>query len=83
MERYGQSFAYRIPECRDALGTACVFMEAHYAGHVSRERLCQCSALSRSALLRAFTRERPHSLRAKLFSAEYADLTVVDFSSLA
>lgn len=29
------------------------------------------------------TREHLHSLRAKLFSAEYASLTVVDFSSLA
>lgn len=58
MERYGQPFAYHIPECRDALEKACAFMEARYAEHISLEQLCQCSALSRSTLLRAFTREK-------------------------
>ena len=57
-------------------------MEAHCAGHISLERLCRCSTLSRSTLLRAFTRERPHSLLAKRFSAECVDLTVVNFPSL-
>ena len=58
LERYGQPFAYRIPECGDALEKACAFIEAHYAEHISLEQLCQCSALSRSTLLRAFTREK-------------------------
>lgn len=58
MERYGQPFACRIPECGDGLEKACAFMEAHYAEHISLEQLCRCSALSKSTLLRAFTREK-------------------------
>lgn len=58
MERYGQPFACHMPECSDGLEKACAFMEAHCAEHISLEQLCRCSALSRSTLLRAFTREK-------------------------
>lgn len=58
MERYGEAFAYRVPECGEGLEKACAFMEAHYAERISLEQVCRCSALSGSSLLRAFTREK-------------------------
>lgn len=58
LEKYGQPFENCIPECRDEIEIACCFMEEHYAEHISLEQLCKCSTLSKSTLLRAFTRSK-------------------------
>ncbi len=56
LERYGQAFENCISECRNEIEAACLFMEQHYAERVSLEQLCKCSTLSKSTLLRAFTK---------------------------
>lgn len=43
---------------RDAVERACAFMEGHYGERISLNQLSRLSGLSRSALLRAFTREK-------------------------
>lgn len=58
LENYGQPFENCIPECRDEIENACRFMEEHYAEHISLEQLCKCSTLSKSTLLRAFTKSK-------------------------
>lgn len=58
LQRYGQPFERCIPACRDEIERACAFMEQHYVRRISLEQLCRCSNLSRSALLRAFTKDK-------------------------
>ena len=58
IQRYGQPFETCIPECRDEIEQACAFMEQHYAEHIYLEQICRCAGLSKSALLRAFTRSK-------------------------
>ncbi len=58
IERYGQPFESSIPECSDAIEQACRFMEEHFAEHISLEQVCHDSGLSKSTLLRAFTRSK-------------------------
>lgn len=58
MEQYGQPFENCIPECRNEIEKACLFMEEHYTEHISPEQLCKCSSLSKSTLLRAFTKTK-------------------------
>ena len=45
-------------EGREGVRRACAYMEDHLAEHITLEELCLCAALSRSTLLRAFTREK-------------------------
>lgn len=58
LEKYGQPFESVIPECREEIERACAFLQMHYAERISLEQICGCAHLSRSALLRAFTREK-------------------------
>jgi len=58
IEQYGQPFSLCIPECPDEIEKACAFMEAHFAEHLCLEQICRCVGLSRSTLLRAFTRTK-------------------------
>lgn len=58
MERYGQPFENCIPDCQNEIDKACLFMEEHYTEHISLEQLCKCSTLSKSTLLRAFTKAK-------------------------
>ena len=58
IRRYGQPFEECVPECRKEIESACTFMEAHYSEHISLEQICRHSGLSRSTLLRAFTRSK-------------------------
>ncbi len=37
---------------------ACRFMDEHYFEHITLEQLCECSGLSKSTLLRSFTKTR-------------------------
>lgn len=55
-QRYGQSAGRGAPACREEVEAACRFMQQSYAEHLSLEQLCACSGLSKSTLLRAFTR---------------------------
>lgn len=56
VRRYGQPFACHIPECGEEIGQVCAFMEENFAQHLTLEQLCRCAGMSKSTLLRAFTR---------------------------
>lgn len=58
IQAWGQPFERCVPECREELERACSFMERHYAERISLEQICRCAGLSKSALLRAFAREK-------------------------
>lgn len=58
IQKYGQPFDRGVPECRDEIEKACIFMEQHYSEHIDLEQLCRCAGLSRSTLLRAFARSK-------------------------
>ncbi len=58
IQHYGQPFERCIPECRAEIEQACAFMEEHYAEHLGLEQICRRAGLSKSALLRAFTRSK-------------------------
>lgn len=56
IEQYGQPFEGSIPECSEEIENACFFLTEHFAEHITLENLCKCSGLSKSTLLRAFTK---------------------------
>ncbi len=58
IRKYGQPFADNTEECRQEIKHACAFMEQHFKERLSLEEICRCAALSKSTLLRSFTREK-------------------------
>jgi AraC-like DNA-binding protein len=58
IQRYGQPFENCIPECRTEVEKACRFMQQHYAQRISLDQLCRQANLSKSTLLRAFTKSK-------------------------
>lgn len=58
MQKYGQSFADCIPECRQEIDQVCNYIEQHFSQNISLEQLCHDAGLSKSTLLRAFTRSK-------------------------
>jgi AraC-like DNA-binding protein len=58
IQRYGQPFENCIPECRDEIEKACRFMEQHFSEHIYLDQLCRQTNLSKSTLLRAFTKSK-------------------------
>ncbi len=58
IEQYGQPFENCIPECSEEIEKTCVFMAEYFAEHITLENLCKCSGLSKSTLLRAFTKSK-------------------------
>ncbi len=58
IQRYGKPFESCPVEYREEVERACRFMEEHFAGHICLEEICRCAGLSKSALLRAFTRSK-------------------------
>lgn len=58
IRRYGKPFESCIPECRSEIENACIFMEQHFAERLSLEQICRHVGLSKSTLLRSFTRSK-------------------------
>lgn len=58
IRQYGQPFESCIPECRDEIDKACAFMERHYAERIYLDQICRSANLSKSTLLRAFTKSK-------------------------
>lgn len=58
MQRYGQPFERCVPECCREIEKACAFMEQHFADRICLEQICHYAGLSKSTLLRAFTKEK-------------------------
>lgn len=58
IERYGKPFETCIPECREEIDRACEFLSGHYAENITLEQICNYVGLSKSTLLRAFTKSK-------------------------
>ena len=58
IQRYGRPFAQCVPECGEEIGRVCAFLEEHYAQRITLEQLCRCAGMSKSTLLRAFTKTK-------------------------
>lgn len=58
IQNYGQPFESCIPECRKEIEKSCEYMEAHFAERIYLDQLCRHAGLSKSTLLRAFTKEK-------------------------
>ncbi len=58
IQRYGQPFENCIPECREEIEKACRFMEQHFAERFYLDQICRYAGLSKSTLLRAFTKSK-------------------------
>ena len=58
IQRYGQPFESCIPECREEIEKACDFMEQHFADRIYLDQICRYAGLSKSTLLRAFTKSK-------------------------
>jgi AraC-like DNA-binding protein len=58
IEKYGQPFERYIPECREEIQKACVFLQEHYTERIDLDQICRCASLSKTTLIRAFTRSK-------------------------
>lgn len=58
IQQYGQPFENCIPDCPDEIEKACEFMEEHYTEHIYLDQICRHAGLSKSTLLRAFTKSK-------------------------
>lgn len=58
LQKYGQPFEACAAACRDEVASACAFLERHYPERISLEQICRHTGLSKSTLLRAFTKEK-------------------------
>ena len=58
IQRYGQPFENCSPECRGKIEKACRFMEQHFAERIYLDQICRYAGLSKSTLLRAFTKSK-------------------------
>ena len=63
IRNYRQSFGSCIPECGQEIERACGYMREHFTERIYLDQICRCAGLSKSTLLRAFTKEKgvtPH-----------------------
>lgn len=58
IQNYGQPFKSGIPECRQEIERACEYMEHHFDEHIYLDQICHYVGLSKSTLLRAFTKSK-------------------------
>lgn len=58
IQNYSQPFECHIPECRKEIEKACEYMEQHFAERIYLDQICRYVGLSKSTLLRAFTKSR-------------------------
>ena len=58
LQHCGQPFDVCVPECPQEVEEVCGFIQQHFAEHLTLEQLCHHAGLSRSTLLRAFTRTK-------------------------
>ncbi|MGI6068822.1 MAG: helix-turn-helix domain-containing protein [Blautia sp.] len=56
--KYSRPFPSLIRECREEIDMACAFMNDHYGERISLEDICDYAGLSKSTLLRAFTKSK-------------------------
>lgn len=58
ISKYSQPFPNLIRECRKEIDKACAFMNVHYGERILLEDICSHAGLSKSSLLRAFTKSK-------------------------
>ncbi|MCI8370788.1 MAG: AraC family transcriptional regulator [Lachnospiraceae bacterium] len=58
LQKYGKPFAGCIPECRQEIEQACKYMAEHLTERIYLDQICRYAGLSKSTLLRAFTKEK-------------------------
>ena len=58
IRKYGQPFESCIPECRQEIEKACEYIEQHFMEHIYLDQICRHAGLSKSTLLRAFTKSK-------------------------
>lgn len=56
IEKYGRPFEQCVPELRHEVEAACDFIRRNYDRHVALEDICRSAGLSKSTLLRCFTK---------------------------
>ena len=56
IQKYGQPFENCAPECPQEIERACEFMQQHFSERIYLDQICRYSGLSKSTLLRAFTK---------------------------
>lgn len=54
----GKPFLECVSRHSEPIDRACRFMDKHYAERITLEQLCKCSGLSKSTLLRSFTKAK-------------------------
>ena len=58
IQNYGQPFESCIPECRREIEKACEYMKQRFAERIYLDQICHHTGLSKSTLLRAFTKAK-------------------------
>ena len=58
IQKFGQPFESCVLECRREIGRACEYMEQHFGERIYLDQICRYAGLSKSALLRAFTKAK-------------------------
>lgn len=58
IQKFGRPFESCIPECRQEIEKACKYMEQHFPERVYLDQICRHAGLSKSTLLRAFTKSK-------------------------
>ena len=58
LQKYGQPFESCIPECPQEIEKACAFMRRHFSERIYLDQICRYAGLSKSTLLRAFTKAK-------------------------
>lgn len=58
IEQYGQPFSKTDTAHEKEIERACAFMTENFAERITLEELCKCSGMSKSTLLRAFTKAK-------------------------
>ncbi len=58
IQNYGQPFESCVPECRQEIEKACEFIEQHFTERIYLGQICHYAGLSKSTLLRAFTKSK-------------------------
>ncbi len=58
IQNYGQPSHRCIPECRQEIDKACAYMTGHFTERIYLDQICRHAGLSKSTLLRAFTKEK-------------------------
>ena len=58
IQKYGQPFESCLPECPQEIERACAFMQQHFSERIYLDQICHYAGLSKSTLLRAFTKAK-------------------------